>query len=252
MAEAVILEAVRAPFGRRDGAYRETRPDSLLAAVLQGLMARAGMPLDVVEDVITGCVTQVNEQGANVGRLAALLAGFPARVPAVTLDRMCGSSQQAVHFASQAIVAGDMTVAIGAGHRNMTRVPMFSNIGGGFETLNPELLDAYELVHQGESAERIADRWGLARDEVDAFAAESHRRAHAAARAGCHSEILPQPGVDRDGQPMTLSRDEGIRPVVDREKMAALPTVFRPAGNGGRHRGQRQPDQRRRLGRARR
>jgi acetyl-CoA acyltransferase len=232
MAEAVILEAVRAPFGRRDGAYRETRPDSLLAAVLQGLLDRAGVPAEVVEDVITGCVTQVNEQGANVGRLAALLAGFPARVPAVTLDRMCGSSQQAVHFASQAIVAGDMTVAIGAGVENMTRVPMFSSIGGGFETLNPELLAAYELVHQGESAERIADRWELARDEVDAYAAESHRRAHAAAEAGCHVEILPQPGLDRNGQPITLSRDEGIRPVVDREKMAALPTIFRPGGNG--------------------
>jgi acetyl-CoA acyltransferase len=232
MAEAVILEAVRAPFGRRGGAFRETRPDSLLASVLEGLMARAGAPLAAVEDVVTGCVTQAGEQGANVGRLATLLAGFPARVPAVTLDRMCGSSQQAVHFASQAIAAGDMTVAIGAGVENMTRVPMFSSIGGGFETLNPELLAAYELVHQGESAERVADRWGLTRAEVDAFAAESHRRAHAAAAAGCHSEILPQPGVDRDGNPFTLARDEGIRPVIDRERMAALPTIFRPGGNG--------------------
>ena len=232
MAEAVILEAVRAPFGRRGGAYRETRPDSLLAAVLQGLMARAEMPLKAVEDVITGCVTQANEQGANIGRLATLLAGFPARVPAVTLDRMCGSSQQAVHFASQAIAAGDMTVAIGAGIENMTRVPMFSNIGGGFETLNPALLEAYEIVHQGESAERIADRWGLSRKEVDAFAAESHRRAYAAAEAGCHTEIVPQPGIDADGEPFTLTRDEGIRPVIDRDKMAALTTVFRPGGNG--------------------
>jgi acetyl-CoA acyltransferase len=232
MAEAVILEAVRAPFGRRGGAYRETRPDALLAAVLQGLMARAEMPLAAVEDVIAGCVTQAGEQGANIGRLATLLAGFPARVPAATLDRMCGSSQQAVHFASQAIAAGDMTVAIGAGIENMTRVPMFSNIGGGFETLNPALLDAYEIVHQGESAERIADRWGLSREEVDAFAAESHRRAYAAAEAGCHSEIVPQPGVDAAGEPFTLTRDEGIRPVIDREKMAALATVFRPGGNG--------------------
>jgi len=232
MAEAVILDAVRAPFGRRGGAYRETRPDSLLAAVLQGLMARTGVPSEAVEDVVTGCVTQVSEQGANVGRLATLLAGFPVRVPAVTLDRMCGSSQQAVHFASQAIAAGDMTVAIGAGVENMTRVPMFSSIGGGFETLNPELLAAYELVHQGESAERIADRWGLTRDDVDGYAAESHRRAHAAAEAGCHSEILPQPGLDAEGRPVTLARDEGIRPVVSREKMAALPTIFRPGGNG--------------------
>lgn len=232
MAEAVILEAVRSPFGRRDGAYRQTRPDSLLAAVLQRLMERAGVPAQAVEDVVTGCVTQAGEQGANIGRLATLLAGFPTRVPAVTLDRMCGSSQQAVHFASQAIAAGDMTVAIGAGVENMTRVPMFSSLGGGFETLNPELLAAYELVHQGESAERIADRWGFSRDEVDGYAAESHRRAHAAAAAGCHGEIVPQPGVDRDGNPFTLAHDEGIRPVVDRERMAALPTIFRPGGNG--------------------
>src|SRR5690606_25100378 len=116
--------------------------------------------------------------------------------------------------ASQAIAAGDMSVAIGAGVENMTRVPMFSSIGGGFETLNPDLHASYELVHQGESAERIADRWGLTRDAVDGFAAESHRRAHAAAEAGCHAELLPQPGLDSEGRTVTLTRDEGIRPVV--------------------------------------
>ncbi|HSM56492.1 MAG TPA: thiolase family protein [Candidatus Sulfomarinibacteraceae bacterium] len=232
MPEAVIIEAVRAPFGRREGAYRDLRPDSLLARTLQGLMERADLPLGAVEDVVTGCVTQVGEQGANVGRLATLLAGFPDRVPAVTLDRMCGSSQQAVHFAAQAISAGDMGYAIGAGVESMTRAPMFSNIGGGFETLNPDLLAQKELVHQGESAERIAEQWNLSRLALDEFAAESHRRAHTAWQAGCHSELVPMPGVDAEGEPLVLDHDEGIRAVVDMKKMAELPTAFRPEGQG--------------------
>lgn len=232
MAEAVILEAVRAPFGKRGGAYRELRPDGLLARVLQGLMERVGLEPSSVEDVITGCVTQSGEQGANVGRLATLLAGFPDRVPAVTLDRMCGSSQQAVHFAAQAIAAGDMTYAIGAGVENMTRVPMFSSIGGGFETLNPDLLAQHELIHQGESAERISEKWGLSRLSLDAYGAESHRRAYRAWQAGYHRELVPMPGLDTDGEPVILDHDEGIRPNVALKKMAELPTVFRPDGNG--------------------
>src|SRR5439155_3836665 len=173
MAESVIIEAVRTPFARRGGAYRDIRPDRLLAHALQGVVGRAGLPAERIDDVIVGAVTQAGEQGANVGRLAVLLAGFPVRVPAVTLNRMCGSSQQAAHFAAQAIAAGDMTYAIAAGVESMTRVPMFSDIGGGFEKLNPELRARHDLIHQGESAERVADRWRLGRDEVDALAAES-------------------------------------------------------------------------------
>lgn len=131
MGEPVILEAVRTPFARRDGALRETRPDELLAGALSGLVERVGLDPGLVEDVICGCVTQTGEQGANVGRLAVMLAGFPVEVPAVTLNRMCGSSQQAVHFAAQAIAAGDMAYAIGCGVESMTRVPMFSDIHGG-------------------------------------------------------------------------------------------------------------------------
>lgn len=232
MREAVILEAVRVPFGKRGGIYRETRPDSLLAHALRGLTERAGIDGVKIEDIITGCVTQVGEQGANVSRLAALLAGFPVEVPAVTLDRMCGSSQQAVHFAAQAVAAGDMDYAIGAGVENMTRVPMFSNLGGGYERLNPELLARYDIVHQGESAERIAEKWGIGRAELDAFAAESHRRASAAAQAGWHREIIPTPGLDPEGHPVTVACDEGIRARIDPDKMAALPTVFRTEGNG--------------------
>lgn len=233
MNDTVILEAIRIPYGRRGGAYRETRPDQLLALALSGLVERAAIEPALIEDVITGCVTQTSEQGANIGRLGVLLAGFPAQVPAVTLDRMCGSSQQAVHFAAQAIAAGDMAYAIAAGVENMTRVPMFSSIGGGFESLNPDLLARYELIHQGESAERMAERWDISRAEMDQFAAESHRRAALSAKQGNHKELLPTTGLNPAGQPLTLIADEGIRPVLDPAKMAALPTIFRPNGNGG-------------------
>jgi acetyl-CoA acetyltransferase family protein len=232
MPEAVILEAVRTPFGRPKGAYRETRPDRLYALALQGLVERCPIDTKMIDDVVTGTVVQAGEQGANIGRLAVLLAKFPMQVSAVTLNRMCGSSQQAVHFAAQAVAAGDMSYAIGGGVENMTRVPMFSDIGGGFEKLNPDLRATWELIHQGESAERVAEKWRISRDEVDAMAAESHRRAAQAAQAGRNREIVPTPGLSADGAPITVTRDEGIRAVIDRAKMAALPTVFRPAGNG--------------------
>ena len=232
MREAVVIEAVRVPFGKRGGAYRQSRPDSLLAHTLCGLTDRAGLDPARLDDVIVGCVTQAGEQGANIGRLAVLLAGFPVEVPATTLDRMCGSGQQAVHFAAQAIAAGDMDYAIGGGVESMTRAPMFSNIGGGFEVLNPDLLAQHELIHQGESAERMAEKWRISRVEVDDFAAESHRRANAAANEKRNAEIVPAAGLDADGSPFSLQRDEGIREVIDPAKMASLPTVFRPDGNG--------------------
>ncbi|EKP94429.1 thiolase family protein [Thermaerobacter subterraneus] len=232
MGEPVLVEGVRTPFGRRDGVHRATRPDQLLALALQGLIERTGLDPAAVDDVVTGCVTQAGEQGANIGRLGVLLAGFPVRVPAVSLNRMCGSSQQAIHFAAQAVAAGDARYVIAAGVESMTRVPMFSDIRGGFETLNPALRERYELIHQGESAERIAERWRISRQEADAYSAESHRRASAAAREGKNREIVPVEGLDPDGQPVTVTRDEGIRDRIDPERMAALPTVFRPQGNG--------------------
>jgi len=232
MSEAVILEAVRTPYGKRGGAYRDVRPDTLLAHGLCRLVERAGIAPGAIDDVITGTVIQTGEQGANIGRLGVLLAGFPVTVPAVSLNRMCGSSQQAVHFAAQAIAAGDARYAIAAGVESMTRVPMFSDIAGGFERLNPELLARYELIHQGESAERMAERWGIAREEADAFSAESHRRASRAARAGRNVELVDTPGLDTEGGPIALTRDEGVRDVVDPARMAALATAFRPDGSG--------------------
>ncbi|HLJ98266.1 MAG TPA: thiolase family protein [Gemmataceae bacterium] len=232
MPEAVILEAIRTPFARRGGALREVLPDRMLAHALQGLVERAGVDAAKIDDVVNGTVTQAGEQGANVGRLGVLSAGFPVQVPAVTLNRMCGSSQQALHFVAQAIAAGDLQYGIASGVESMTRVPMFSDVGGGYEKLDPELRARYELIHQGESAERIAEKWHLSREDVDSFAAESHRRASLAVRSGYNREILPTPALAAEGQPFTLDRDDGIREVIDRAKMASLPTVFRPMGNG--------------------
>lgn len=232
MNEAVILEAVRTPFGRRGGWWVQTRPDALLAQAVEGLLARAGLPADKVEDLIAGCVSQAGEQGANIGRLAAMLAGLPESVPGVSLNRMCGSSQQAVHFGAQAIAAGDMRYVVAGGVESMSRVPMFLDVTlgqgefRGFDSLNPALLERYPLVHQIESAERIAEHWGLSQSEMDQWARESHARAWAAADAGLHAELLPGPSA-------SACRDEGIRETTDAARMAAMAPALRPPGQGG-------------------
>jgi acetyl-CoA acyltransferase len=230
MPQPVVIEAVRTPFGRKGSAYREIRPDALLAGALAGLTDRAKVDPAKIGDVVTGCVTQAGEQGANVGRLAVLLAGFPVEVPAVTLNRMCGSSQQAIHFASQEIAGGDAYYAIGCGVENMTRAPMFSDVGS-IDKLNPALAK-FNLVHQGESAELLAEKYKITRTDVDEFSKESHRRASAAARENRNKELLPTAGLDKEGATITLSRDEGIRDKLDPDKIASLATVFRPDGNG--------------------
>jgi acetyl-CoA acyltransferase len=230
MPQPVVIEAVRTPFGRKGGAFREVRPDSLLAGALAGLCQRSAVPPAKIEDVVTGCVSQAGEQGANIGRLAVLLAGFPVEVPAVTLNRMCGSSQQAVHFAAQEIAAGDAYYTIGAGVEHMSRVPMFSDVGS-LDKLNPQLAK-FKLIHQGESAERLAEKYKITRRDVDEFSMESHRRASAAARDKRNSEILPTSGLDAAGIAATFVRDEGIRDTLDPAKIASLPTIFRPDGNG--------------------
>jgi acetyl-CoA acetyltransferase family protein len=231
MPQPVIIDAVRTPFGRKGGAFREIRPDVLLSLALRGLTDRTGIDPAKVEDVVTGCVTQAGEQGANVGRLGVLLAGFPVEVPAVSLNRMCGSAQQAIHFAAQAIGAGDAAYTIGAGVEHMTRAPMFSDVGT-LDKLNPLLFERFDLIHQGESAERMADKYKLSRQDVDAFSMESHRRAAVAAKEHRNKEILPTDGIDGAGNKITLTRDEGIREVIDAAKIASLPTVFRPDGGG--------------------
>jgi acetyl-CoA acyltransferase len=238
MSEAVILEAVRTPFGRRGGALREQRPDSLLAHALKGLVQRVGIDAGKINDVVDGTVTLAGEQGANPGRLGVLLAGFPVTVPGVSLNRMCGSSQQAVHFAAQACAAGDMDYVIASGVESMSRVPMFLDISlgregvSGFEALNPELFQHHDLIHQGESAERVAQKWGLTRQMLDQFAKDSHSKAHAAQQGGLNREILPVQGVSPEARAITLTLDEGVRAVIDEAKMASLRPAFRPEGQG--------------------
>ena len=230
MPQPVVIEAVRTPFGRKGSAFRDVRPDTLLAGSLKSLVERANVSPAKIEDVVTGCVSQAGEQGANIGRLATLLAGFPVEVPAVTLNRMCGSSQQAVHFAAEEIAAGDAFYTIGCGVEHMTRVPMFSDVGS-LDKLNPELA-RFNLIHQGESAERMAEKYKITRKDVDQFSMESHRRASLAARENRNREIVPTAGLDAAGAKVTLARDEGIRDQLDPAKIASLPTVFRPDGNG--------------------
>ena len=231
MPHPVILDAVRSPFARVGGAYRDTRPDVLLAQTLAGLTERIGVSSDCVEDVVVGCVSQVGEQGANIARVAVLQAGFPVSVPAVTLNRWCGSGQQAVHNAAQSVAAGDTNCCIAAGVESISRVPVYSDIGG-LEKLNPAACTRFGLVHQAESGERIAEQWKITRAEADAFGMESQRRASRAANAQLHRELLPFEGADREGNMVRLTRDEGIRDIVDAAKVASLKPAYRPIGQG--------------------
>jgi acetyl-CoA C-acetyltransferase len=229
--EPVIIDAVRTPMGRNRGALRNIRPDELYAGLMGEILKRTGIGGERIDDVITGCVTQYGDQGANIGRLAVLLSPLPSSVPAVTLNRMCGSSQQAVHFASQSIAAGDAAYVLAGGVESMTRVPMFSDIGGNIESLNPEIANKYELIHQGESAERIAEKYGLTRAELDEFALQSHKNAASAVKSGRFKEqIIPVSGIDKDGNTIVLDYDEGIRLNQDPEKMSSLPPIFREDG----------------------
>lgn len=237
MRDPVIIDALRTPYGRRNGAFREVHPVRLLADAVRRLIDRTTLPPEQLDDVIAGCVVQAGEQAANVARQAVLLAGLPDALPGVTLQRWCGSSQQAVHFAAQAIAAGDADYVIACGVESMTRVGMDLDINlgrrpGGYELLNAELNAKRELAHQGESAERVAERWRLGRRDLDEFAIESHRRAATARDAGRNREIVPTDGVDTAGQALRLAHDEGIRSTVDRAKVESLRPAFRPEGEG--------------------
>lgn len=231
MAEAVLIDAVRTPIGRQQGSLRDVRPDVLYAHILNNLIERTGIDPNLIEDVVTGCVTNTGEQGANIGRLGVMLSNLPITVPAVTLNRMCGSAQQAIHFAAQAIAAGDAHYAIAGGVESMSRVPMFSDVTGNFATFNPSINEKYQLVHQGESAELIAEKYQLSRTELDDWSFESHQRAAAATKAGSFSsQLAPIVGSDKAGNPHELIYDEGIRFEADRAKMGTLKTVFRADG----------------------
>jgi acetyl-CoA acyltransferase len=229
MREVVIVEGVRTPVGKRKGLLSSVRPDELAATVLKELVNRAGISPGIVQDVIMGCVSQVEEQGLNIARTAVLMADFPIHVPGTTLDRQCGSGQQAIHFASQAILSGDMDIVIAGGVESMTRVPLGASRqkSDWSETLTSK----YEMIHQGLSAERIADQWGFTRTQLDEFSIESHNRALKAQEEGRFDrEIMPLEVTLEDGSTVVVKQDEGPRKGSTIEKLAALKTVFKEDG----------------------
>ena len=231
MRDAVIVGAVRSPIGigkPEKGVLSGINPVDLSAMVLQGLVERTGIDPAVIDDVVWGCVSQVGEQSFNVGRNAALAAGFPESVPGVTVDRQCGSSQQAAHFAAAGVIAGQYDVVIAGGVESMSRVPMFSNTVGGDGPFGPRMLARYEdqLVPQGISAEMIAERWGLSRTDLDQLAVNSHARATAATEAGLFAEEII-PIVTANG---LVTVDQGIRSGTSLEGLAGLKTPFKENG----------------------
>jgi acetyl-CoA acyltransferase len=226
MREVVIVEAVRTPMGRRNGGLSGVHPVNLGALVLQELVARAGIDPALVEDVACGCVGQVGEQAVNIGRQAVLTAGWPITVPAMTVDRQCGSSQQAIHIAANLVAAGVVDVAVGMGVESMSRVPMGTSTQVGGEPFPPELLGLYELTHQGISAEKIARQWGISRRDCDEFGALSQQRALRARSEGLFAgEIVPV-SVSVDGERKTVTEDEGIRPGTTADTLANLKPSF--------------------------
>jgi acetyl-CoA acetyltransferase family protein len=233
--DAMIVAAVRTPIGRRKGMLSHWHPADLLSEVLSAVVARAGVEPAEIDDVIVGCLDQVGEQGANVARSAALAAGFPESVPAVTIDRQCGSSQQAAHFAAQGVMAGAYDLVIAAGVESMTRVPMWANVPDPAAAYGPRFRERYGLapdffIDQGISGEMIADRFELTREELDAFAVASHRRAAAATSEGRFADEIHAVEARTDGRTWQATADEGIRPETTLETLAGLRTVFREDG----------------------
>jgi acetyl-CoA acyltransferase len=231
--EAVIVEAVRTAVGRRNGRLKDWHPVDLMAQVLSALVERTGIDAGLVEDVIVGCVSQVGEQSLNVGRNAVLAAGFPETVPGTTVDRQCGSSQQAIHFAAQGVLSGAYDIVIAGGVESMTRVPMGSSSQGPGMPFGSQMLRRYDngLVHQGISADLIAQKWELSREQLDEFSLESHRRAaRATAEGRFRSQIVPVEVKNEDGTTSIFDKDEGIRSDTSLEKLASLKPAFKPDG----------------------
>ena len=229
--EPVVVGAVRTPVGRRNGGLAGVHAVDLGAVVLRALVERCRVDPMLVDDVILGCVSQVGEQSVNVARNAWLAAGLPEEVPATTIDRQCGSSQQAVQFAAQGILAGGYQLVVAGGVEHMTRVPMGSTMSGPGVPFGPAMHDRYQgrLVPQGLSAELITEKWGLTREEQDEYALRSHRRAAAAQDAGHFDRRLVPvevPGSDAGW----VRADEGVRRDTSLEKLAALKPAFRPDG----------------------
>ncbi|HSS61133.1 MAG TPA: thiolase family protein [Candidatus Limnocylindrales bacterium] len=225
----MIVEAVRTPIarGKSSGKLHEVHPVVLGSLVLKEVVRRAGIEPNQVDDVVFGCVGQAGEQSLNIARNAWLTTGFPVTTPATTVDRQCGSSQQAIHFAANLIQSGVCDITIAGGVESMSRVPMGSNAVSPGTPFPPELMELYDLVPQGISAELMARKYGVSRQAMDEFSVESHRRAALASETGYfESQILP---VDiSNGQPEIFTKDEGIRANATYEAAAALPPAFNP------------------------
>jgi acetyl-CoA acyltransferase len=234
MNDVVIIEAVRTPLGRgnqKNGDLRDVHPLRLAAHVLREVVGRARLDPALVDDVVMGCVSQTGEQSINIARQAVLLAGFPIEVPATTVDRQCGSSQQAVHFAANLIQSGVCDITIAAGVESMSRVPMGSTVlQGPGSPYPPELLEQYDLVNQGLAAEMIAEQWRISREQADAYATESHRRAAAAQAAGYFDREIAPFVIGENGESQVVSQDQGIRPSTSVQTLAQLQPSFRPDG----------------------
>src|SRR5947209_11431727 len=227
MRDAVIVDAVRTPVGRRNGACKDVHPVDLSAHILNSLVERTGIDPVVVDDVVWGCVMQVGEQAVNVARNAVLGAGWPESVPGTTVDRQCGSSQQAVHFAAAGVISGQYDVAVAGGVAVLTRVAMGSSIGAnvGFP-FGPKMLARYEgqKINQGLGAEMIAEKWGLSRQQLDEFSLASHEKAAAAIDSGAFAgQYAVVPGTG-------LEVDEGVRRDTSLDKLGSLKAAFKEDG----------------------
>ena len=236
MNSAVIVDIIRTPLGRRNGKLKDWHPVDLAAETLKALQQRTGIDPGLVDDVVMGCVMQVGEQAVNIGRNAVLAAGWPEHVPGTTIDRQCGSSQQAAHFAAQGVMAGAYDIVVAAGVEVMTRVPMGASMADGKFgfPFGPAVGARYApeggLVPQGISAELIADKWGLTRDDLDAFGARSQQYARRATDEGrFQNEMIPVLGTDG----VLVTQDEGLRDTTI-ESLGKLKPAFRTEEDGGR------------------
>jgi acetyl-CoA acetyltransferase family protein len=228
MAEAVIVEAVRSPVGKRNGGLSGVHPAELSAQVLNGLAERAGIDPGIVEDVIWGCVMQAGEQALDIARTAVLTAGWPETVPGVTVDRQCGSSQQSVHFAAAGVVAGHYDVVVAGGVESMSRTPMGASLANGGNPYSAGFKGRYDRTpNQGVGAEMMAERWGFDRTALDQFSLDSHEKAAAAQDSGVFDDQIVAI-KDADGNPVL--KDEGIRRGGTIEKMAAIKPAFKEDG----------------------
>jgi acetyl-CoA acetyltransferase family protein len=237
MSDAVIVAAVRSAIGKKKGALANTRADDLLALTLKSLAERAKIDPKNIEDVVAGCVTQIGEQGFNVARTAALMAGFPIETTGTTVNRQCGSSQQAFHFAAQAVMSGALDVVAAAGVESMTRIPMGSDAAMGVPGVaaaipfSPMFSEKFNFVPQHQSAEMIAEKWGISRKDCEELAVSSHKRAAAARESGrFKDEIVGLTVKGPDGTEGVFDQDEGIRPDTTLEKLAGLKFVVKPDG----------------------